>query len=57
MQISEDEHIRKCGKQCKHCSRFTLLPNEYEFNCFSFGYNVIKRKRDFKVELQGKKYF
>ena len=44
MQLSEDEIIQKCGKNCGHCNRKTLLPNEYEWTCFSCGYNVNKRK-------------
>ena len=44
MQLSEDEVIQKYGKHCDHRNRNTLLPYEYEFTCFSCGYNVIKRK-------------
>ena len=31
MELTEDEVIQKCAKQCLHCSRNTLLPYEYEF--------------------------
>ena len=47
MNLSEDETIQKYAKNCGHCNRNTLLPYEYEFTCFSFGYNVNKRKHDF----------
>ena len=42
MELSEDEIIQKYGKNCRHCNRNTLLPYEYEFTCFSCGYNVRK---------------
>ena len=44
MELSEDEIIQKHGKKCGHCNRNTLLPYEFEWTCFSCGYNVIKRK-------------
>ena len=46
MELTEDEVIDKYGKQCRHCSRNTLLPYEYEWTCFSCGYNVNKRKHE-----------
>ena len=46
MELTEDEFIEKCGKQCRHCNRNTLLPYEYEFTCFSCGFNVNKRKHE-----------
>ena len=46
MNLSEDQIIEKYGKRCAHCSRNNLLPYEYEFTCFSCGYNVIKRKHE-----------
>ena len=46
MQLSEDEIIQKYGKHCGNCNRNTLFPYEYEFTCFSCGYNVIKRKHE-----------
>ena len=36
----------KYGKKCGHCGRNTPLLYEYEFICFSCGYNVNKRKHD-----------
>ena len=36
----------KFEKNAKHCNRNILLPYEYEFTCFSCGYNVIKRKHE-----------
>ena len=46
MSLSEDEIIQKYGKNCGHCNRNTLLPYEYEFTCFSCGYNVNNRKNE-----------
>ena len=46
MEITEDENIKKYAKKCGHCNRNTLLPYEYEFTCFSCGYNVNKRKHE-----------
>ena len=47
MESAEEENIQKCGKRCGHCNRNTLLPYEYEFTCFSCGFNVNKRKHEF----------
>ena len=44
MELSENEIIQKYGKKCGHCNRNTLLPYEFEWTCFSCGYNVIERK-------------
>ena len=46
MELTEDEIIQKYGKHCGHCKRYTLLTYEYEFTCFSCGYNVSKRKHE-----------
>ena len=46
MQPSEDEIIKKRGKNCGGCSRNTLLPYEYEFTCITCGYNINKRKHE-----------
>ena len=54
MNLSEDEIIQKYGKHCGHCNRNTLLPYEYEYTCFSCGYNVIKRKNELS-KIQRKK--
>ena len=54
MSLSEDENILKYGKHCGHCNRNTLLPYEYEYTCFSCGYNVIKRKNELS-KIQRKK--
>ena len=54
MKLSEDEIIQKYAKNCGHCNRNTLLPYEYEFTCFSCGYNVIKRKHELS-KIQRKK--
>ena len=42
MNLSENEIIQKYGRKCGHSNRNTLLPYEYQFTCFSCGYNVIK---------------
>ena len=54
MNLSEDEIIQKYGKRCGHCNRNTLIPYEYEFTCFSCGYNVNKRKNELS-KIQQKK--
>ena len=54
MELTEDEIIQKYGKNCGHCIRNTLLPYEYEYTCFSCGFNVIKRKHEFS-KIQRKK--
>ena len=54
MELTEDEIIQKNGKRCGHCNRNTLLPYEYDFNCFSCRYNVSKRKHEIS-NIQRKK--
>ena len=54
MELTEDEIIQKYGKFCGHCKRNTLLPYEYEYTCFSCGYNVSKRKHELS-KIQRKK--
>ena len=54
MNLSEDEIIQKYAKKCGHCKRNTLLPYEYEWTCFSCGFNVIKRKHELS-KIQRKK--
>ena len=54
--MSEDEILQKYAKICGHCNRNTLLPYEYEFTCFSCGYNVNKRKHELS-KIQRKKNF
>ena len=54
MELTEDEIIQKYGKHCGHCRRNTLLPYEYEWTCFSCGFNVIKRKYELS-KIQRKK--
>ena len=46
MELTEDEIIEKYAKRCGHCNRNTLLPYEYEFTCFSCGFNVNERKHE-----------
>ena len=46
MELTENQIIEKNAKDCGHCDRNTLLPYEYEFACFSYGYNVNKRKHE-----------
>ena len=54
MELSEDELIEQYGTHCSHCNQNTLLPYEYEWTCFSCGYNVIKRKHELS-KITGKK--
>ena len=44
-------------KKGGHCIRNTLLPYEYERNCFSCGYNVIKQKQEFSKIQRKKKFY
>ena len=46
MELTENEIIQKHAENCGHRNRNTLLPYEYDFTCFSCGYNVIKRKHE-----------
>ena len=46
----EDRNIEMFAKQCSNCTRNTLLPNEYEWKCFSCGYKVIKRNELGKIQ-------
>ena len=54
MELTEDKIIEKYAKKSGHCNRNTLLPYEYEFTCFSCGYNVNKRKHELS-KIQRKK--
>ena len=54
MELTEDEIIEKYVKQCRHCRRNTLLPYEYEWTCFSCGFNVNKLKNELS-KIQQKK--
>ena len=57
MELTEDEIIQKYGKRCGHCNRNTLLPYEYEFTCFSCGFNVNKRKHELSKKQRKKLIF
>ena len=54
MELTEDEIIQKHAKRCGHCNRNFRLPYEYEYTCFSCGYQVNKRKHELS-KIQGKK--
>ena len=54
MELTEDQTNEKHAKQCKHCSRNSLLPNEYECICISFWYNVLNQKQEL-TQFQRKK--
>ena len=54
MELTEDEIIQEYGKRCGHCNRNTLLPYEYQWSCFSCGYNLNKRKHELS-KIQRKK--
>ena len=54
MELTEDEIIQKYGKHCGRCRRNRLLPYEHEFNCFSCGLTVNKRKPELS-KIQRKK--
>ena len=57
MELTEHEIIQEYDKQCKHCSRITLHPYEYECICIACGYNVIKRKNELSNISSGKTNF
>ena len=54
MELTEDQINEKYAKRCGHCNWNTLLPYEYDFTCFSCGYNVNKRKHELS-KMQRKK--
>ena len=54
MELTEDHIIKKYAKRCGHCNRNTLLLYEYEWTCFSCGYNVNKGKLELS-KMQRKK--
>ena len=54
MELTEDEIFEKYGNNCGHCNRNTIIPYEYEYTCFSCGYNVNKRKHELS-KIQRKK--
>ena len=54
MELTENEIIEIYGIYCEYCCRNMLLPYEYEWTCFSRGYNVIKRKNQLS-KIQRKK--
>ena len=54
MKLHEDRIFKKYAKNCGHCNQNTLLPYEYEWTCFSCGYNVNKRKHELS-RIQRKK--
>ena len=56
MNLTKNEKIEKHGTLYKHCNRNTPLPYEYEFTCFSCGYNVIKRKHELSKNQRKKIY-
>ena len=60
MELTGDQNIQEYSKRCGHCKRNTLLPYEYEYTCFSCGYNydchmffkkLVDKKND-KVEFE-----
>ena len=57
MELTEDEIIKKCAKNCGHCNRNTLLPYEYEYTCFSCGFKVNKRKHELSKKQRKKMNF
>ena len=46
MKLTENEFFEKYAEQCRHCMMNTLLPKEYEWNCFCFGYTFLERKNE-----------
>ena len=54
MELTEDEITQKYDKKGLHCNRNTLLSYEYEYTCFSCGFNVNNRKHELS-KIQRKK--
>ena len=54
MELTEDQINEKYAKKFGHCNRNTLLPYEFEWTCFSCGFDVIKRKHELS-KIQRKK--
>ena len=42
MEVTDNQIIKNFAQQCMRCFRFTILPYEYEWTCFSYGYNGMK---------------
>ena len=57
MESTEDEIIQKQARNCGHCNRNTLHPYEYEWTCFSCGFNVNKRKHELSKTQRRKNKF
>ena len=58
MELTEDEIIENNAKRCGHCNGNTLPPYEYEFTCFSCGYNVNKLKHEIsKIQRKKNKFY
>ena len=57
MELTENETIQKYAKRCRHCNRNTRLPYEYEYTCFSCGYNVNRRKHELSKTQRKKNKF
>ena len=57
MELTEDQIIEKYAKRGGHCNRITLVPYEYEFTCFSSGFNVIRRKHELSKTQRKKSNF
>ena len=54
MELTEHEIIQKYAKKCLHCNKNKLLPYEYEWTCFSCGFNITKHKLELS-KIQRKK--
>ena len=54
MVLTDDEFIQKYGKRCGHCDRNNLFLYEYEWTCFSCGFNLFKQKHEL-YKIQWKK--
>ena len=52
--INRRWNYKEIRQKSGHCNRNTLLPYEYEFTCFSCGFNVSERKHELS-QIQRKK--
>ena len=55
MELSEEEFTQRYAKQCKNCSKKTLLPYEYEFTYNVRGYNVKQRQKELSETIPSRK--
>ena len=56
MDLTEDQIFEKQSQQCKHCTRKTVIPYEYERACIPCGCMVLKRENEL-TKLKRKQFY